>query len=349
MLIVTSELILEPPPSGEHHLLSSPGVGPRHVCSGEGIPRAKGATYSCTGLVLWTGLSAGVYPYTADLLTLAGRRAPSLRPGPAVSGWDHIQTPMPVEVWEEHLVGHPDRAYSRFLTEGIRAGFRIGFRYGDVVCRSASSYMQSANLHPEVVSDFLSSELRAGRVYGPVGPELLPAVHINRFGLVPKGHGSGLWRLIVDLSFPRGASVNDGIEPEVCSVHYTSVDAACRRVVALGRGAILAKFDVQGAFRTVPVHPEDRWLLGMNWDDDVYVDKVLPFGLRSAPKVYNAVADALLWILSRFDGIDGMHYLDDFLLFGKPDSSQCAVALWQALRPLGCRWHQVRQRGRIPD
>ena len=101
--------------------------------------------------------------------------------------------------------------------------------------------MQSASLHPEVVSGFLSSELRAGRVYGPVGPELLPAVHINIFGLVPKGHGSGLWRLIMDLSYPRGASVNDGIEPEVCSVHYTSVDAACRKVVALGRGAILAK------------------------------------------------------------------------------------------------------------
>ena len=41
-----------------------------------------------------------VYPYMADMLTLAGRRAPSLRPGPAVSGWDHIQTPMPAEVWE---------------------------------------------------------------------------------------------------------------------------------------------------------------------------------------------------------------------------------------------------------
>ena len=166
MLIVTGDNILEPPPAGEHHLLSSPGVGLRHVCSGEGISRAKGATYSCIGLVLWTGLSPGVYPYTADLLTLAGRRAPSLGLRPAVSGWDHIQTSMPAEVWEKHLVGHPDRAYSRYLTEGIRAGFRIGFRYGDVVCRSASSNMQSASLHPEVVSCFLSSELRAGRVYG---------------------------------------------------------------------------------------------------------------------------------------------------------------------------------------
>ena len=116
--------------------------------------------------------------------------------------------------------------------------------------------------------------------------------------------------------------MNDGIEPEVCSVHSTSVDTACKRVVARGRGALLANFDVEGAFRTEPVHPDDRWLLGMKWEDKVYVDKVLPFGLRSAPKLYNAVADALLWILVHLDGVDGLHYLDNFLIFGDPNSSQ---------------------------
>ena len=130
---------------------------------------------------------------------------------------------------------------------------------------------------------------------------------------------------------PKGGKCHDGIEPEVCSVRYTSVDAACKRVVAKGRGAMLAKFDVEGAFRTVPVHPDDRWLLGMKWEGKVYVDKVLPFGLRSAPKLYNAVADALLWILVQFDGVDGLHYLDDFLLFGDPNSPQCEVSLRQAL------------------
>ena len=52
---------------------------------------------------------------------------------------------------------------------------------------------------------------------------------------------------------------------------------------------------------------------------------------RSAPKLYNAVADALLWILSRQDRVYGIHYLDDFLLFGEPDSLQCAYALRRAL------------------
>ncbi len=124
--------------------------------------------------------------------------------------------------------------------------------------------------------------------------------------------------------------MNDGIDPALCSLHYTSVDKACRRVLALGRGAMLAKFDVQGAFRTVPVHPEDRWLLGMRWQGNTYVDKVLPFGLRSAPKIYNAVADGLLWILRAQDDVSSIHYLDDFLLFGAPDTPQCEVSLSRA-------------------
>ena len=159
--------------------------------------------------------------------------------------------------------------------------------------------MQSATVRPEVISSFLEVELRAGRVLGPVEHELARVMQVNRFGLVPKGHQSSKWRLIVDLSSPKGFSVNDRIEPSLCSVHYTSVDEACERVVAKGRGAMLAKFDAEGAFRTVPVHPDDRWLLGMQWEGQVYIDKVLPFGLRSAPKLYNAVADALLWILER--------------------------------------------------
>ena len=94
--------------------------------------------------------------------------------------------------------------------------------------------------------------------------------------------------------------MNDSIEPEVCAVRYTSVDMACWRIIAQGRGTIMAKFDVQGAFRTVPVHPHDRWLLGMCWEGRPYVDKVLPFWLRSAPKIYNSVANALMWAATAY-------------------------------------------------
>jgi hypothetical protein len=96
-------------------------------------------------------------------------------------------------------------------------------------------------------------------------PGSTQGVHISRFGVIPKKHQPGKWRLIVDLSHPAGSSVNDRIEKELCSLRYTSVDAAVRQAMARGTGAQLAKFDIENAYRNVPVHPEDRSLLGMAW------------------------------------------------------------------------------------
>lgn len=66
----------------------------------------------------------------------------------------------------------------------------------------------------------------------------------------------------------------------------------CQPITEAGRGARLAKIAVKSAYRTIPVHPEDRALLGMRWEDNLFVDAALPFSLRSAPKIFTAVADA---------------------------------------------------------
>ncbi len=132
--------------------------------------------------------------------------------------------------------------------------------------------------------------------------------------------------------------MNDGIEPEVCSLRYTSVDEACRRVVAKGHGTVLAKFDVQGEFRTALVHPGDRWLLGMSWEGRNYVDKVLPFGLRLAlsytmPWLMHCCGSWGTWMELRV--------LENFLLFGYTNSISVNVPYswcWFAVMPWVCRW-----------
>jgi hypothetical protein len=93
----------------------------------------------------------------------------------------------------------------------------------------------------------------------------------------------------------------------------------------------LAKVDIQSAYRNVPIHPEDRHLLGMLWDGALYIDTALPFGLRSAPKIFTAIADAAEWI-ARQQGIQFViHYLDDYLIIGAPDSDECQKALMSLL------------------
>ena len=76
----------------------------------------------------------------------------------------------------------------------------------------------------------------------------------------------------------------------------------------MGRGTWLTKLDIEAAYRIIPVHPEDRPLLGMVWGGELYLDTALLFGLRSAPKFFNALADGLQWILQE-QGIKVIHYL----------------------------------------
>lgn len=89
----------------------------------------------------------------------------------------------------------------------------------------------------------------------------------------------------------------------------------------------MGKMDIKQAYRMVPVHPDDRHLLGMRWQGAVYVDKVLPFGPRSAPLIFTAVADALQWMMEQNGAMFIDHYLDDFVTVGKPDSEECASNL----------------------
>ena len=93
----------------------------------------------------------------------------------------------------------------------------------------------------------------------------------------------------------------------------------------------MAKIDLHHAYRIIPVHADDHSLLGIKWGTDTFVDVALPFGLRSAPKIFSAFADALAWVLWSRGIRWQLHYLDDFLFLGPPSSTTCARSLDQAL------------------
>ena len=270
-----------------------------------------------------------LYPYTADLLCLDSCRP---QPAPLPPELSVVSTPLVVPAWETALRSHPDRAFALYILNGLTQGFRIGFNRAHPL-RSASTNMGSAYLHPEVITAYLQKELALGRMLSPF-PLSFPApeLHFNPCWVVPKGHNTGKWRLITNLSSPAGRSVNDGIDSDWTSLAYTTVDRVAEIAVSLGRGALLAKVDIESAYRLIPVHPCDRPLQAVCWQGQVYVDPMLPFGLRSAPKIFTAVADALHWFLVQ-RGIEHVqHYLDDFIIVSFPDSPQCRDELETLLR-----------------
>ena len=265
---------------------------------------------------------AGSYVYTHDLLALHRAGADGLMdPRESFRG---ISSPLSSRLhqWQHELASHPDRAFTSYVLEGLQNGFRVGYS-GGTTLRPAPGNLPSARLHPEVIDAYIAAEVGVGRMLGPFSPGQASEVHINRMGVVPKGHTPGRYRLITDLSFPEGASVNEGISSELCSLRYISVEEVAAMARRLGRGALLAKLDIRSAYRLVPVSPIDRCLLGVEWRGARYVDASLPFGLRSAPKIFTAVADALQWVMHKRGVKIVEHYLDDFITLGGPESPEC--------------------------
>ena len=61
----------------------------------------------------------------------------------------------------------------------------------------------------------------------------------------------------------------------------------------------------------------------MEWQNQIFIDKGLPVGLRSAPKIHCSISDALEWILLQKGISSCLHYINDFLTFGELQSEQC--------------------------
>ena len=272
------------------------------------------------------GDSPAAYRYTAQLLALARCTPLTARELPV--SLREIITPLHWPAWEVALRGHPDREFAGLIVSGIRQGFRVGFDYHRFdQLRPNRRNLGAAYDHPEVVSDYLEDERTHRRIVGPLVPSPAIPVHTSSFGVIPKRHQANKWSLIVDLSSPKGGSVNDGVDRSLCSFDYIAVTDIADVVLGLGRGALLAKSDIRHAYRQVPVHPDDRLLLGMRWQGLVFCDAALPFGLRSAPIIFSAVADALEWVIKVRGASHVFHYMDDFVFVGPPNSPKCQQEL----------------------
>jgi len=168
--------------------------------------------------------------------------------------------------------------------------------------------------------------------------------HIHPMGAVPKWEGTVQtgWRIIQDYSSPKDHSINDRID--YMSMSFDKMDGPLS-YVSKWPGCFLAKIDIKGFFRHVPVDPMEWPLLVARWDfdyiesnlrrgitnftspvagqGDILVDTRVPFGLRHAPEVCCRLAKVVIFILDQRLQAMGIHtgvhvyvtnVVDDFLV-----------------------------------
>ena len=218
-------------------------------------------------------------------------------------------SPINVQCLEENLAGyhHADRD---ILLDGFKNGFSLNYT-GPRQERNSKN-LKSVAQNSEIVLNKINKEVVAGRVAGPFLVKPFENLQISPIGLVPK-KSAGEYRMIHHLSYPKGSSINDHIDPELCSVQYTHFDEAVHMLQELGKNCKLFKFDLKNAFRLLPVRLADVELLGFQFDGKYYVDKCLPFGCSISCSLFEKFSTFLEFcVKQRMRSGSLLHYLDNF-------------------------------------
>ena len=220
------------------------------------------------------------------------------------------ESPINFEALCDWMSKYPRIEDGFFLIKGFKEGFAIPYEGPREECFAHNH--KSAMSNPHEIKKKLYKEVSLGRVAGPFHECPITDLRVSPLGLVPKSE-PGEFRMIFDLSFPFGHSVNAGISQEDASVQYTRFDEIIRLVREEGQGSYLFKLDIKSAFRLIPIHPRDFQLLGMFHNGEFFIDKCLPFGLSVSCAIFEKFSTFLEWALRQATGSDQIiHYLDDF-------------------------------------
>ena len=165
-----------------------------------------------------------------------------------------------IGAWREYFKDYKDP----YLVEYLEFGWPINFNRVHTL-RAAQGNHFSAEAYPEHVTYYIDTELTHEALLGPFeGP---PVIDIHTRPLMTKvKKNSPHRRVIVDLSFPHGWSVNDGIHPTLhidfpLTVKLPTVHSMEQCILELGPGSYLYKSDLACGYRQLRVDPGDWGLL----------------------------------------------------------------------------------------
>ena len=201
------------------------------------------------------------------------------------------------------------------LIDMLECGFPAGFT-GSSIPRQGVANHGSGTKFPEDVRQYLGKECRLGAMLGPfAAPPFQGWNRLNPIMTRPK-RASTERRVILDLSYPLGDSVNAAIpanELDGCpfKMRLPNPWNLARGILDCGRGARLYKVDLSRAYRQLRTCPLDWPLLTVGWDEQVFVDVAVPFGLRHGASACQRTTEAVADVVAAEVGASTHPYIDD--------------------------------------
>ena len=211
------------------------------------------------------------------------------------------------DVWQSLLVNY----YDSDIVDFLRYGWPVAYSAQRPPVSTPKNH-SSALRFPIDIDKFIQKELDKDALLGPFKcPPFDSWTQISPLMTRDKPDGSGK-RVIIDLSFPTGASVNDGISKFRGSQYTlpTPLDLA-ELMIREGRGCHMWKSDLSRAYRQLRVDPLDYPLLAIQHKGLIFVDICPSFGCRASGSAQQRVSNSVVHIMAE-RGYDILAYVDDF-------------------------------------
>lgn len=206
--------------------------------------------------------------------------------------------------------------------------------------RSASRSKNATSVHefPREITDAVCTWVKSGIVRGPVEGEEVPKdAKVN--GIMCRRKPNGAARIIVNMSSPRGNSVNEGIDAAEFPAKMSSTGKWLEVLQAVGKGCKILKLDWAEAYKHVPVREEDLNLQWFEWLGKYFVELCLVFGTASSVGLFDRLAKVFLDLVLRWSKFPKewvCQHLDD-VCAAAPAASQSLEEFEKAYRELAAQ------------
>ncbi len=137
-----------------------------------------------------------------------------------------------------------------------------------------------------------------GYTYGPVAATEVPAT-AKVSGIMVRPKPNGLDRVILNLSAPKGRSVNEGINKEDFPATMSSTVAWLAVLDSAGRGCLITKTDWASAYKHICVREEYTDLQWFSWCGMFFKETCLIFGGVSSVGIFDDAAKVVLDLVCR--------------------------------------------------
>ena len=208
----------------------------------------------------------------------------------------------------------------------LEFGFPSGYRGEKVPAMDLANH-SSGRKNPREIKKFLEKEQSHHAMIGPFKEKPFDQWFRNNPILTRPKRNSDSLRVILDLSFPEGKSVNSEIpRNELDGSQFKlklpgPLDLAAL-IVSLGKGCHIYKIDLSRAYRQLRGDPLDWPLMGITWEGEHYVDLAVPFGLRHGASACQRTTEATAAIAADDYGSEVFPYVDDSAGGAEPEESQ---------------------------